>query len=230
MQGFMRLHLPHIVALEQPVQLLRRQRNDFGIEVSRPRKSLAALQHFVPHDEPIAVPPENLDAISFSAAENKKRAGEWVLSNDFLHQCGQTRALLSHINRRTVQIHPLDRLFRVQHQNPRSPAATSMTPGASSHTPPPSRLAAATLALGSTAPASSRATAPLQDAPDIAAPVPSARSASSSCSPFTAIRRDQKHRPIRSMQEIRGCPSAYRLRTRRRSNPRNPKASSFSVS
>src|ERR1017187_608833 len=144
MQGFMRLHLPHIVALEQPVQLLRRQRNDFGIEVSRPRKSLAALQHFVPHDEPIAVPPENLDAISFSAAENKKRAGEWVLSNDFLHQCGQTRALLSHINRRTVQIHPLDRLFRVQHQNPRSPAATSMTPGASSHTPPPSRLDAAT--------------------------------------------------------------------------------------
>lgn len=57
MQVLMRFHLPHIVTIEQPLELLRAQRDRLRIEVARPGKLLPAFNHFVPDNEMVFIKP-----------------------------------------------------------------------------------------------------------------------------------------------------------------------------
>ena len=53
----MRLHLPNIVAIEQPLELLRSDRDRFILQMPRPGKTLLALDHFVPNNEVVFIKP-----------------------------------------------------------------------------------------------------------------------------------------------------------------------------
>ena len=54
---------PHIVAIEQPVQLLRRQRDHFLLQQTRPVKLLIALDLLLPHGIAVAIPAQNLQRV-----------------------------------------------------------------------------------------------------------------------------------------------------------------------
>src|SRR5271157_5587890 len=139
----MRFHLPHIVAIEQPLQLLGRHRDRLLRQVPRPRKLLIPFDDFVPNYKSIAVPPQRLDAVASFANEQKNRARKRILLEHLLNQRRQARPLLPHIDRCAMQVHPLNRLFRSQHARLRSQAPPSRTLAASSRTRSSNRLDAA---------------------------------------------------------------------------------------
>jgi hypothetical protein len=54
---------PHIVAIEQPVHLLRRQRDHILLQQTRPVKLLIALDLLPPHRKAVAIPAKNLQRV-----------------------------------------------------------------------------------------------------------------------------------------------------------------------
>src|SRR5271157_224614 len=135
----MRFHLPHIVAIEQPLQLLARQCDRLFIEMPRPRKTLFAFDHFVPHHKTIAVPPQTFDAVPSLPNEQKDCRGKWILLQHFLHQRCQARPLLPHVDRCAVQVYPPHHLFRSQHARLPAPAPEATKPPADPRTRSSSR-------------------------------------------------------------------------------------------
>src|SRR5579885_427685 len=126
MQCLMRLHLPHIVSLEQPLKLLRRDGHDILLMVSRPGESLSTFQNFVPKHKSRARPPDALDPVTPTRGEAEERSfAEWVPLHHLLHDRAQTVATPAHIHRRAMQEYLLDPLRSEHHSPPaRSPAAT----------------------------------------------------------------------------------------------------------
>jgi hypothetical protein len=67
----MRLHFPHIVSLQQPLQLLRGDRDGLVLKMPWPGEPLLAFDHFVPNDKTVRVPPQALDTVTSSSREQK---------------------------------------------------------------------------------------------------------------------------------------------------------------
>src|ERR1700722_19865571 len=65
-QHLMRLH-PHIVALEQPVELRGGERNHLFLEQPKPVILLVTLDHLVPDGEAVTIPIRNLYGIESTA-------------------------------------------------------------------------------------------------------------------------------------------------------------------
>jgi hypothetical protein len=63
MQTLVRLHPPHIVPVEQPVELLDAEREDGLLEVARPVEFIP-LEALVPEDEAVALPEQQLDLVA----------------------------------------------------------------------------------------------------------------------------------------------------------------------
>ena len=53
----MRLHFPHIVALQQPLQLLNGERDGLLLQMPWPRIACLALNDFVPDGEDVFIKP-----------------------------------------------------------------------------------------------------------------------------------------------------------------------------
>src|SRR5882672_7470253 len=123
MQRFVRLH-PHIVAIEQAVELCTRER-EHHLPNTRPMKAMP-LKSLVPKDEAVALPYQDLQLVTSRVDEREHRPRQRVLLDHVPRQNRQAVNLLPHINRRPVQIHPLDVPVRPQHPlAPRAPLTPS---------------------------------------------------------------------------------------------------------
>src|SRR5580704_2317923 len=89
---------PHIVALEQPAELLGGEGNHLFLQQSRPVKLLPTLDHLVPDGEAVTIPVQNLDGIESTADEQEQRATEYVLLYHLTRQRRQAIASASHIH------------------------------------------------------------------------------------------------------------------------------------
>src|SRR5882762_6795328 len=112
MQRFMRLY-PHIVTIEQAVELYTRER-EHRLPNTRPVKAMP-LKALVPEDEAVALPHQDLELVTSRVDEREHRPRQRVLLDHVPRQNRQAVNLLPHINRRPVQIHPLDAPVRAQH-------------------------------------------------------------------------------------------------------------------
>src|SRR5205807_9153763 len=112
MQRLMRLH-PHIVAIEQAVELYTRER-EHRLPNTRPVKAMP-LESLVPENEAVALPHQDLELVASRVNEREHRPLQRVLLDHVPRQNRQAVDLLPHINRRPVQIHPLDAPVRAQH-------------------------------------------------------------------------------------------------------------------
>src|SRR5882762_8856919 len=124
MQRFVRLH-PHVIPIEQAVELYTRER-EHRLPNTRPVKAMP-LESLVPEDEAVAHPHQDLELVTARVDEREHRPLQRVLLDHVPRQNRQAVDLLPHINRRPVQIHPLDAPLRPQH-----PLAPPAPPTASS--------------------------------------------------------------------------------------------------
>jgi hypothetical protein len=72
------------------------------------------LQAFVPNDEAILLPDQQLQFVAAGVNEREKCAREGVL-DDILRQNGEAVDLLSHIYGCSMQVHPFSPAVRSQH-------------------------------------------------------------------------------------------------------------------
>src|SRR5260370_41562284 len=97
---------PHIVAIEQPVQLLRRQRDHILLQKTRPVKLLIALDLLPPYGETVAIPAQNLQRVIATPDEHVQRLRrERILLHPLAHQRSQSVPAGPHVDRRPVQVH-----------------------------------------------------------------------------------------------------------------------------
>ena len=76
-QPFMCLHTHHIIPVEQPVQLLTRQRDDRVQCLAGPFK-LRPFQGFLPQAVTVAFPVQDFDLVTLAVTEYKQFIGEWI--------------------------------------------------------------------------------------------------------------------------------------------------------
>src|SRR6266480_2800317 len=112
MQRFVRLH-PHVIPIEQAVELDTREREQ-RLPNTWPVKAMS-LESLVPEDEAVALPHQDLELVTSRIDEGEHRPLQRVLLDHVPRQDRQAVDLLPHINRRPVQIHPLDTPIRPQH-------------------------------------------------------------------------------------------------------------------
>src|SRR5256884_8514743 len=124
MQRLVRLH-PYVIPIEQAVELYTRER-EHRLANTRPVKAMP-LESLVPENEAVALPHQNLQLVTSRVNECEHRPLQRVLLDHVPRQDRQAVDLLPHINRRPVQIHPLDAPIRPQH-----PADLAAPPTASS--------------------------------------------------------------------------------------------------
>src|SRR5947207_8134365 len=124
MQHLVRLH-PHVIPIEQAVELHTRER-EYRLPNTRPVKAMP-LKSLVPENEAVALPHQDLELVTSRVNEREHRPRQRVLLDHVPRQNRQAIDLLPHINRRPVQIHPLDAPIRPQH-----PAGLPAPPTASS--------------------------------------------------------------------------------------------------
>src|SRR5438067_5636725 len=125
MQCFVRLY-PHIVTIEQTVELYTRER-EHRLPNTRPVKAMP-LESLVPENEAVALPHQDLELVASRVDEGEHRPLQRVLLDHLSRQDRQAVDLLPHINRRPVQIHPLDAPIRAQHPlAPPAPLTPSST-------------------------------------------------------------------------------------------------------
>src|SRR5881227_2194182 len=105
MQCFVRLY-PHIVTIEQAVELYTRER-EHRLPNTRPVKAMP-LKSLVPENEAVALPHQDLELVASRVDEGEHRPLQRILVDHVARQNRQAVDLLPHINRRPVQIHPLD--------------------------------------------------------------------------------------------------------------------------
>src|SRR5438132_6017594 len=74
-----------------------------------------AFKSLVPEDEAVALPHQDLELVTSRIDEGEHRPLQRVLLDHVPRQDRQAVDLLPHINRRPVQIHPLDTPIRAQH-------------------------------------------------------------------------------------------------------------------
>src|SRR6266513_3704726 len=136
MQRFVRLH-PHVMPIEQAVELCTRKR-EHRLPNTWPVKAMS-LESLVPENEAVALPHQDLELVTSRVDEGEHRPLQRVLLDHVSRQDRQAVDLLPHINRRPVQIHPLDAAVRAQH--PADPAAppTASSAVATRHTRSPTR-------------------------------------------------------------------------------------------
>src|SRR5260370_35992411 len=97
---------PHIVAIEQPVQLLRRQRDHILLQKTRPVKLLIALDLLPPYGETVAIPAQNLQRVIATPDDHGQRLlRERILLHPLAHQRSQSVPAGPHVDRRPVQVH-----------------------------------------------------------------------------------------------------------------------------
>src|SRR2546430_8010877 len=160
MQRLVRLH-PYIVAIEQAVELYTRER-EHRLPNTRPVKAMP-LESLVPENEAVALPHQDLELVASRVNEREHRPLQRVLLDHVPRQNRQAVDLLPHINRRPVQIHPLDAPVRAQHPADLAAPPTASSAVATRHTrsPTPARTPAGTPCRCAPLPASS-SPAPLQ--------------------------------------------------------------------
>src|SRR6266480_2954184 len=131
-----RLH-PHVIPIEQAVELCTRKR-EHRLPNTWPVKAMS-LESLVPENEAVALPHQDLELVTSRVDEGEHRPLQRVLLDHVSRQDRQAVDLLPHINRRPVQIHPLDAAVRAQH--PADPAAppTASSAVATRHTRSPTR-------------------------------------------------------------------------------------------
>ena len=107
-QSFMCLHAHDIVAIEQPVQLLTGQRDDFIQRLAGPFE-LGSFQRLLPQAVTVTFPIQYFDLVTLAVAEHKQFFGEWIQLKRAFYQDGETIDTLAkvddipaHINRRQV--------------------------------------------------------------------------------------------------------------------------------
>src|SRR5690606_11591688 len=86
---------------------------------------LLLLQALVPDDEPGAIPCQDLQLIAPTVDEHKQRPGERIALQRPFHQRRQPVHLLAHVDRRTMQLYPLNRAIRAQHRRPHPSSSRS---------------------------------------------------------------------------------------------------------
>jgi len=99
----MGLHASDIVAIEQPVQLLGGERNQFVNALARPVEA-GFFQALLPQAEATAFPVEHLDTVSTSVAEHKEMLGERVEAETVLNQHRQAVDTLAEVDGIPAQI------------------------------------------------------------------------------------------------------------------------------
>src|SRR5205814_7934890 len=112
MQRLVRLH-PYVMPIEQAVELYTRER-EHRLANTRPVKAMP-LKSLVPENEAVALPHQDLELVTSRVNEREHRPLQRVLLDHVPRQDRQAVDLLPHINRRPVQIHPLDTPIRPQH-------------------------------------------------------------------------------------------------------------------
>src|SRR5438270_907903 len=134
MQRLMRLH-PHIVAIEQAVELYTRER-EHRLPNTRPVKAMS-LHSLVPENEAVALPHQDLELVTSRVNEREHRPLQRVLSDHVPRQDRQAVDLLPHINRRPVQVDTLDAAVRAQHPADLAAPPTASLAVATRHTRSP---------------------------------------------------------------------------------------------
>src|SRR5882762_9927251 len=134
MQRLVRLH-PHIVAIEQAVQLYTGER-EHRFPNTRPVKAMS-LESLVPENEAVALPHQDLELVTSRVNEGEHHPLQRVLLDHVPRQNRQAVDLLPHINRRPVQIHPLDVPIRPQHPADLAAPPTASSAVATRHTRSP---------------------------------------------------------------------------------------------
>src|SRR5437764_13426844 len=125
MQRLVRLH-PYVIPIEQAVELYTRERQH-RLSNTWPVKAMS-LESLVPENEAVALPHQDLELVTSRVDEGEHRPLQRVLLDHVSRQDRQAVDLLPHINRRPVQIHPLDPAVRPQHPlAPPAPLTPSST-------------------------------------------------------------------------------------------------------
>ena len=132
----MPLHDADIDALEQPVQLLHRQRR--YVRLAGPDEPVL-FQPFEQQPEPVAVPAQHLHPVAPAVAEHVHARGERVQSQRLLHQCRQAIDVQPEVHRCAVQV-DLQAFVEAEHRSlPKdsitSPTCRASTPRRSTATP-----------------------------------------------------------------------------------------------
>src|SRR5881275_1024875 len=112
MQCFVRLY-PHIVTIEQTVELYTRER-EHRLPNTRPVQAMP-LESLVPENEAVALPHQDLELVTARVDEREHRPRQRVLLDHVSRQNRQPVDLLPHINRRPVQVDTLNAAVRAQH-------------------------------------------------------------------------------------------------------------------
>ena len=99
----MATHRRKVNSLEQPVQLLHREAGHRAV-FNRPDEA-GALQAFLQQPEPVAIPPQYLDAVSPAVAKHKHRLCKGVQSQFMLDQACQAVDVLAKVDGIAVQVH-----------------------------------------------------------------------------------------------------------------------------
>src|ERR1700677_2056567 len=98
MQRFVRLHAPDIIAIKQQVQLLHAQR-DHRISAWAWPVKLLALEAFVPENEAVPFPQQQLELVASSVDEREQCATSGILLYDILPKARQPVNLSSHVHK-----------------------------------------------------------------------------------------------------------------------------------
>ena len=120
-QGFMRLHERDVIACEQPLELVFRERKDRLGDLARPGKA-RRLQALDPERKAGLVPIEDLHAVAPAVGEQKERAGQRRQAQGLLHARGKAVDPDPEVDGVAVQIHGL-RVYEHAHGNQASKAA-----------------------------------------------------------------------------------------------------------
>src|SRR5258706_2445612 len=132
----MALHDADVDALEQPVQLLHRQRRH---HVGHWPDEAVLLQSFEQQPEAVAVPAEDLHAVAPAVAEHVHARRERVQAEGLVHQQRQAVDVQPEVDRLAVQVH-LQGFVEAEHRilpstSNSSTACRSSTPRTSTTTP-----------------------------------------------------------------------------------------------
>jgi len=107
-QSFMCLHAQDIVAVQQPVQLLARQRNNLIQCLAGPFE-LRLFQTLLPQAITVSFPVEDFDLVTLAVAEHEQLFREWIQLKRAFYQDRQTiypfaevDHIPAHINHRQV--------------------------------------------------------------------------------------------------------------------------------
>ncbi len=127
MQLFVPFHSTEVIAVEQPVDLLPRQRNQL-LFTTRPVELLLGQALVIEH-EPVVFPIQELDLVPPPVGEGIQRPFERVVAQLLFDDGSQAPEALAEIDRITIQVDPRHPWMRAQPVRHHSTASSCFTTG-----------------------------------------------------------------------------------------------------